>query len=314
MGELTPEQVADESPGSIVKPRVVFSSKYHVDYGEHSFSTRKFVLAADSLRARCDLIEPPEPSREELLLAHDEAWVDKILSSSLTTSDLERLELPFSPEISLAHRLAAGGTLLAARHALETGVGLHCGGGAHHAFRDHGEGYCAVNDLAVAILALRAEKKIRRAAVIDLDVHQGNGTASIFAQDPDVFTFSMHQADLYPEKKEKSSLDVEVKAGTGDAEYYDLLRGSLRVVMDFKPDLVIYQSGVDVWEHDRLGGLKLTESGILDRDAAVRETCRLHGVPVAVTLGGGYGPTPEDAARLHVRTLRLFAGLGAREP
>jgi acetoin utilization deacetylase AcuC-like enzyme len=257
------------------------------------------------------LIEPAEPSREDLLLAHDEAWVDKILSSSLTPFDVSRLELPFSPEISSAHRLAAGGTLLAARHALEAGAGLHCGGGAHHAYRDHGEGYCAVNDLAVAILKLRAEGKIRRATVIDLDVHQGNGTASIFAGDPDVFTFSMHQSGLYPEKKEKSSLDVELQAGTGDAEYYDLLRRSLKKVMDFKPDLVLYQAGVDVWEQDQLGGLKLTERGILDRDTAVWETCLLHGVPVAVTLGGGYGPTPEDTARLHARTLRLFAGLGA---
>ena len=291
-----------------MKSRVVFSPKYRVDGGDHIFATEKFALAAKAISPFVDLIEPAEPSREELLLAHDEAWVDKILSSSLTPFDLERLELPFSPEISLAHRLAAGGTLLAARHALESGAGVHCGGGAHHAFRDHGEGYCAVNDLAVAILKLRAEKKIARAAVIDLDVHQGNGTASIFARDPNVFTFSMHQYDLYPEKKEKSSLDVELGRGTGDAEYYDLLRRSLKTVMDFKPDLILYQAGVDVWEHDKLGGLKLTERGILDRDMAVYETCRLHRIPVAVTLGGGYGPTPEDAARLHARTLSLFAG------
>ncbi len=294
-----------------MKPRLVFSPKYLTDYGDHSFATHKFTLAAESLRASCDLVEPSEPSRDDLLLAHDSVWVDKILSSRMTAADLELLELPFSPEISLAHRLSVGGTVLAARHALEAGAGLHSGGGGHHAFRDHGEGYCALNDLAVAILKLRAEGSIQRAAVIDLDVHQGNGTASIFAGDANTFTFSMHQADLYPENKAKSSLDVELKAGTGDAEYYDLLQRSLRTVLDFKPDLIVYQSGVDVWEHDKLGGLKLTERGILDRDMAVYEACRLHGVPVAVTLGGGYGPTPEDAARLHARTLRLFAGLGA---
>ena len=147
--------------------------------------------------------------------------------------------------------------------------------------------------------------------MIDLDVHQGNGTASIFANDPQTFTFSMHQADLYPEEKESSSLDVELNAGTGDAEYYDRLRRSLKTVFDFKPDIVIYQAGVDVWEKDKLGGLKLTERGILDRDTAVWETCILHRVPVVVTLGGGYGPTPDDTARLHTRTLRLFGGLGA---
>jgi acetoin utilization deacetylase AcuC-like enzyme len=293
-----------------VKPRVVFSAKYDVDYGDHSFASRKFSLTAKALAPFVDLIEPAEPSREDLLLAHDPVWTDKVLTSSLNAADIKLLELPFSPEISLAHRLAVGGTLLAARHALEAGIGLHCGGGAHHAFRDHGEGYCALNDIAVAILKLRGEQKIERAAVIDLDVHQGNGTASIFAGDKNVFTFSMHQSDLYPEKKETSSLDVELNAGTSDAEYYDRLRRSLRNVFDFKPDLVIYQAGVDVWEKDKLGGLKLTERGILDRDTAVWETCILHRVPVVVTLGGGYGPTPEDTARLHSRTIGLFAGLG----
>lgn len=293
-----------------MKPRVVFSPRYAVDYGGHDFAASKFALAAKALGDAVTLVEPEEPSRADLLLAHDAAWVDKVLTASLTPADLARLELPFSAEISTAHRLSVGGTVLAARHALEAGFGLHAGGGGHHAFRGHGEGYCALNDLAVAILKLRTEGKARRAAVIDLDAHQGNGTASLFAGDPDTFTFSMHQAGLYPEKKERSSLDVELKAGTGDAEYYDKLRHGLKAVMDFKPDLVVYLAGVDVWEKDRLGGLKLTERGVLDRDAAVRETCRLHRVPVAVVLGGGYGPAPEDTARLHAATLRLFAGLG----
>jgi len=294
------------------KPRVVFSPKYKVDYGDHSFASKKFELAAQSLGSSVEMVEPQEPSRDDLLLVHDPIWTDKVLSGKLSAFDISRLELPFSPEISLAHRLGVGGTILAARHALEAGIGLHCGGGAHHAYRDHGEGYCALNDIAIAILKLRAEKKFERAAVIDLDVHQGNGTASIFKGDPNVFTFSMHQSDLYPEVKEKSSLDVELSAGTGDVEYYDRLRRSLKTVFEFKPDFVIYQSGVDVWENDQLGGLKLTERGILDRDTAVWETCVMHRVPVVVTLGGGYGPTPEDTARLHARTLRLFSGLGAQ--
>lgn len=292
-------------------PRVVFSPKYAVDYGAHSFAAKKFSLAAERLRGRVEFVEPPEPTREQLLLAHSPLWVDKVLTASLTAADLKRLELPFSPEISLAHRLAVGGTLLAARHALERGVGLHCGGGAHHAHRDAGEGYCALNDLAVAVLALRAEGKIRRAAIVDLDAHQGNGTASILSREPDFFTFSMHQGDIYPDIKERSSLDVELEAGAGDAEYYDRLMGSLRAVMDFKPDLILYQAGVDPWEKDRLGGLALTERGLLDRDNAVREACALHGIPVVVTLGGGYGPAPEDTARLHAATLSLFAGLKA---
>ncbi len=290
-----------------MRPRVVFSPKYAVDYGAHPFDARKFALTAEALSPFVGLIAPAEPSREDILLAHDPVWTDKVLASALDASDLERLGLPFSPEISLAHRLAVGGTVLAARHALETGVGLHCGGGAHHAFGGRGGGYCALNDIAVAVLKLRAEGAIRRAAVVDLDVHQGDGTASIFSGDPDVFTFSMHQGDLYPPTKERSSLDVELKAGTGDAEYAGLLRRGLRAVSDFRPDLVVYQAGVDVWERDQLGGLRLTERGVLDRDAAVRRACRAARVPVAVVLGGGYGPAPEDAARLHAATLRLFA-------
>lgn len=292
-----------------MKPRVVYSPKYDVSYDGHVFIARKFALAAAALAPKAELVEPAEPSREDLLRAHSPAWVDKMLSGTLTAEEQARLELPFSSAIALAHRLAAGGTTLAARHALETGVGLHAGGGAHHAFRGHGEGYCAVNDLAVAILSLRAEGRVKRAAVIDLDVHQGNGTAVLFAGDEAVFTFSMHQGDLYPTPKASGSLDIALKAGTGDAEYYDVLGHALPKVFAFKPDLVVYQAGVDVWEKDRLGGLRLTERGILDRDNAVREACRVHGVPVAVTLGGGYGPTPEDTARLHANTLRLFAGI-----
>lgn len=290
-----------------MRPRVVYSPRYEVDYGEHAFSTKKFRLTAEASRLFADLVEPPEPSREDLFLVHSPDWVEKLMTGVLSPADISRLELPFSPEIALAHRLAAGGTLLAARHALESGTGLHAGGGAHHAFRDHGEGYCAVNDIAFAILKLREEGLALRAAVIDLDVHQGNGTAAIFAGDRDTFTFSMHQYGLYPEVRRRSSLDVELAPGIGDAEYYDKLCHHLRAVMSFKPDLVIYQAGVDVWERDQLGGMKLTEAGILDRDRAVREICSLHRVPVAVTLGGGYGPTPEDTARLHVATLAAFA-------
>lgn len=290
-----------------MKPRVVYSPKYEVDYGSHAFSTDKFRLAAETAKAFSTLVEPDEPSREDLLLVHGVDWVEKLMTGVLSPADIARLELPFSLEIAKAHRLAAGGTLLAARHALETGIGLHAGGGAHHAFRDHGEGYCAVNDIAFAILKLRSEGMIERAAVVDLDVHQGNGTASIFKGDADTFTFSMHQYGLYPEVRQRSSLDVELVPGIGDAEYYDKLRHGLKAVMDFKPDLIVYQSGVDVWEKDQLGGLALTEAGILDRDMAVWETCRTYQVPVAVTLGGGYGPTPADTARLHAATLKLFA-------
>ncbi len=290
-----------------MKPRVVYSPRYEVNYGEHIFSAQKFSLTAEACRNFADLVEPSTPSREDLLLVHSPHWVEKLMSGILNPFDSTRLELPFSPAISLAHRLAAGGTLLAARHALEAGIGLHAGGGAHHAFRDHGEGYCAVNDIAFAIIKLRAEGMALRAAVIDLDAHQGNGTAAIFARDADTFTFSMHQHGIYPEIRCPGSLDIELLPGTGDAEYSDKLRHGLKSVLAFKPDLIIYQAGVDVWEHDQLGGLALTESGIRERDRLVCALQLQHGIPITVTLGGGYGPTPEATARLHAATLKLFA-------
>lgn len=288
-------------------PRFVFSPEYSVDLGDHAFVTRKFALAAALVRRLGEFVEPQAATREQLLLAHDEAWVDKVLRCRMTPEDEALMELPFSPAVSRAHQLSAGGTILACRDALERGVGLHAGGGSHHAFADHGEGFCVLNDIAVGILQMRAERRISRAAVIDLDVHHGNGTAAIFAGDPDVFTFSMHQGDLYPEKKPASSLDVSLKPGTTDEPYLRALKDSLPRVFELEPELVVYQAGVDPFERDALGGLKLTEDGLLRRDMMVREACRSRGVPVAVTLGGGYAQTPETTARLHANTLEVFA-------
>jgi len=289
------------------RPLVVYSRRYDVDYGRHAFSARKFALAAEFLRERCDFVEPAEPPREDLLLAHGEAWLEKVLAGHLSRAEEDRLDLPFTPAIAQAHRLAAGGTLLAARHALEGGVGLHCGGGAHHAFRDHGEGYCAVNDLAVAALKLRAEGRVRRVAIVDLDAHQGNGTAAILKGEKDLFTVSLHNTEIYPEKKEKSWLDVGLAPGMRDDEYMVKTRWALSEALNQRPELVLYQAGVDPWERDQKGGLGLTDQGLLERDLLVRDACAAAKVPVAVTLGGGYGPTPEDTARLHAATLKLFA-------
>jgi acetoin utilization deacetylase AcuC-like enzyme len=289
-----------------LKPRVVFSPKYTIDIGDHVFPTNKFALTAEALRGAVELVEPALPSKEDLLLAHDEVWIDKVLSGKMSLEDEKLMELPFSPEISLGHRLAVSGTILACRQALETGVGLHAGGGSHHAFADHGEGFCVLNDIACGILKMRMERRISRAAVIDLDVHQGNGTASIFKDDPDVFTFSMHQRDLYPSIKEGSSLDVELKAGTGGKEYLRLLEENIDKIFEIQPELVVYQSGVDCFEHDALGGLKLSVEDLARRDHLVFEACRARTVPAAVVLGGGYGNIKETVS-LHASTLRTFA-------
>ena len=287
-------------------PPLVFSSDYVVDIGGHVFPTRKFALAAELLRGRVALVEPMLPTREQLLLAHDEAWVDKVLECRMTLDDETRMELPFSPAVSRAHQLAAGGTILACRAAPERGAGMHCGGGSHHAFADHGEGFCALNDIAVGILEMRQQRRISRAAVVDLDVHQGNGTAAIFAGDPGVFTFSMHQFDLYPAVKPPSSLDISLTAGASDDEYLSLLEKSLPAAFSGHPELVVYQAGVDGYENDLLGGLKLTSAGLKRRDELVRDACRARGVPLAVTLGGGYADSVEAAARLHAQTLEAF--------
>ncbi len=287
--------------------RLFFSPKYAADIGDHVFPTRKFALVAKAMEGEGELVEPALPSRDDILLAHDEVWVDQVLDGRLTLEQETLLELPWSPAVSVAHQLQVSGTILACREALEQGVGLHIGGGSHHAFADHGEGFCVFNDIACGIFVMRRERRITRAAVIDLDVHHGNGTASLFAADPDVFTFSMHQQSLYPEHKPPSSLDVGLPDGLGDADYLERLEKNLPRVFEHEPELVVYQAGVDCGEHDLLGGLKLTAAGLKRRDELVRDSCRRRGVPAAVTLGGGYAADLAETARLHAQTLGVFS-------
>lgn len=283
--------------------RFIYSPAYAADIGKHVFPTRKFALTAELLRGAAPFVEPVAPSREDLLLAHTPAWVDKVLSGKMSLEDELSMELPFNPGVSRAHQLQVSGTIMACRDAVESGVGLHVGGGSHHAFADHGEGFCVLNDIACGIRRIG-----RRAAVIDLDVHQGNGTASIFAGESDVFTFSMHQQSLYPLVKPPSSLDVPLSDGLGDEGYLDFLEKHLPRVFAHKPELIVYQAGVDCAQGDLLGGLRLTEEGLRQRDFLVRAAARTAGVPVAVTLGGGYAADVNDTARLHARTILLFAG------
>lgn len=288
--------------------RAWFSPHYVVRAGSERFPTDKFAraarrLAAEGVLGPAGLVEPDLPPASELLRAHTPDWVGKAVSGGLSASEEERLGLSWSPALSVAHRLCARGTLEACRDALRGGLGLHVGGGSHHAFPGHGEGFCLINDLAVALLQLKAEKKVARAAVVDLDVHQGNGTAAILAGREGLFTFSMHQEDLYPERKTPSTRDIGLPAGTGDAKYLRILEEELTAFLARRPELVVYQAGVDVWEGDLVGGLGLTAAGVAARDRLVFRLCRDRGVPVAVTLGGGYGEDLDDVAALHARTL-----------
>jgi len=297
---------------------IVFSKKYTLRGGDHIFRTGKFeaalkLLLKERIITPADILEPCRPSKADLLRAHSPAWVKKILSGGLTPSDAARAELNVAAEVTEAHLMNAGGTILAARVALETGLGVNCGGGAHHAFSDHGEGFCLVNDIAVAVNGLRAEKRIKRALVVDLDVHQGNGTASIFRGDREVYTFSIHQKGIYPEVRERGSLDLELPAGSGNKAYLALLKSHLPAVFRrARPDLVVYNAGVDVYEKDLLGGLKLTMAGVRRRDEMVFRECFERRVPVVLVLSGGYAARPGDTVRLHANTIKAAIRSRAR--
>ena len=224
---------------------------------------------------------------------------------------MRRIGFPWSDALVERSRRAVGGTVAAARHALTHGTAMNLAGGTHHAFADHGEGFCVFNDVAIAIRLLRDEGLLRRAAVIDLDVHQGNGTHAIFADDRDVFTFSMHGGRNYPFEKVAGTLDIDLDDGTEDAEYLAALADALpRVLHSAHPDLVVYLAGADPHEGDRLGRMKLTFAGLARRDVMVLQACREVGLPVAVVIAGGYGARIEDTVAVHLSTARIVAGVG----
>lgn len=296
--------------------RISYHPDYRVDLPpSHPYPMGKYPLLHDLLCARGllapgDIMEPQEVSLALLGAVHEQAYLAHLAAGTLAAADVRRLGVPLTARLWRRSRLAVHGTVLAAEAAIADGMAANLAGGTHHAFADHGEGFCVLNDVAVAIHALRGDSQVRRALVVDLDVHQGNGTASILAGEPGIFTFSMHQDDLYPSVKPPSSLDVGLPAGTGDQDYLRILEENLPQVFAHQPELVVYQAGVDGWEKDLLGGLKLTAQGLRRRDAMVYEACRGRGVPVAVTLGGGYGAHIKETARLHAQTLTLFTGRG----
>lgn len=269
------------------------------------FEAALALLVKEGAVSRKDILAPAPPARADLLLAHTPGWVRKNLEFRFTPADSAAVQLEITRGVARAHLATVGGTLLAARLALRDGVGINCGGGSHHAFGDRGEGFCLLNDIAVAIKKLLKERRIKRAMVIDLDAHQGNGTAAIFRGDRRVFTFSMHGAEIYPEKKEKGSLDIGLSSGAGDGTYLPLLRHELpRALARFRPDFAVYVAGADVYRGDLLGGLGLTLAGIQKRDAFVLAECRSRGVPVALTLSGGYAKKFTDTVRIHAGTIK----------
>jgi acetoin utilization deacetylase AcuC-like enzyme len=307
-----------ESAGDLPRKlpfRLVYSERYDLHLGDHVFPSQKYRWLHDRfVRTRfanaADFVEPEPAADDDIRLVHDADWVGKLRSGTLTYQDILRLEIPYSRQMVEAFWLAAGGTILAARQAMADGVGFNIGGGFHHAFPGHGEGFCAINDIAVAVRRLQREEGIRRAMVVDCDVHHGNGTAAIFTGDPSVFTLSIHQYNNYPSEKPPSSLDIHLADGIGDAEYLHRLGNGYRAALTmFKPELVMYVAGADPYLEDQLGGLSLTFDGLKERDRLVIWTALTHRIPVAVVLAGGYAQSVEDTITIHANTAEIASEL-----
>jgi len=289
--------------------RLVYHPNYDLNLGAHVFPSQKFrliglMLLREGIAGQEDFVLPEEASDADLLRVHTPEWIGKLRNGTLTASDIMKLEVPYSPELARACWLAAGGSILAGQMALRDGFGCNLGGGFHHAYENHGEGFCAINDVAVAIRRLQADGAIRKAMVLDTDVHHGNGTAHIFRDDDSVFTVSIHQLNNYPAHKPPSNVDLNLDDRVEDDEYLEtLLPAVMESLEKFGPDIVFYVGGADPFCEDQLGGLMLTKRGLKERDKRVFEEARKRGVPVATTLAGGYARQVEDTVRIHVNTI-----------
>ena len=288
-----------------------YTPRYYADIGQsHIFPIRKFELVRDKLLSEgtlqaAELIEPAPASVADVLLVHTDDYISRLCNGRLTTKEIRRLGLPWSESLVQRSFYAVGGTIAAAEVALVDGYSSNLAGGTHHSFSDRGEGFCVLNDVAIAIRALRARDLIRRAAIVDCDVHQGNGTATIFAGDDDVFTLSMHGANNYPLFKAHSTLDVELLDGTSDREYLETLAEHLPAVFRSNPEIVFYLAGADPYQHDKLGRLALTIEGLRRRDEFVLQECYQREVPIVTVMSGGYGKDINDTIEIHCNTIRM---------
>ena len=290
---------------------LVYHDGYDLRLGDHVFPSQKYRfihdrLLRDRFATEEDFVRPEPAPDADILAVHEPGWVDRLRSGTLGYHEMMQLEVPYSRELVEAFWLAAGGSTLAARLALEQGVGFNIGGGFHHAFAGHGEGFCAINDIAVAIRRMQRDGCIERAMVVDCDVHHGNGTAAIFAGDASVFTLSIHQFNNYPSEKPPSSLDIHLPDGTGDEEYLHRLGEGYRTAMSlFHPELLVYVAGADPYCEDQLGGLSLSFDGLRERDRLVIWTALHSRIPVAIVLAGGYAMSVLDTVTIHANTARV---------
>jgi len=299
--------------------KLIYSAQYDLNLGNHVFPSIKYrlireKLLRDQIVGPQDFVEPPAAAEDDIALVHTREYIRKLQAGKLSYLEILRLEIPYSPELVRAVWLSAGGSILAGRLALQDGAAANIGGGFHHAYPDHGEGFCVLNDFAIGIRRLQKDKAIERAMTVDCDVHQGNGTAAIFAGDHTVFTLSIHQENNYPYPKPPSTLDINLRDGVGDDEYVqELGKGLDQAFRDFQPDLIYYVAGADPYRDEQLGGLKLSIEGLERRDRLVFEKARAKNIPVAVILAGGYARRVEDTIEIHTNTIRIAKEF-ARKP
>jgi len=298
--------------------KLVYHPRYDLNLGAHVFPSQKFrmiyeTLLREKIAAPEDFLEPPPASDDDVLRVHTSEYIEKLKGGTLSPSELMRLEIPWSPEMVQACWLAAGGSILAGRSALRDGFAANIGGGFHHAHPGHGEGFCAIHDVAIAIRRLQRDGAIATAMVVDTDVHQGNGTAAIFRNDSSVFTLSIHQEDNYPMPKPPSDIDINLPDGIEDDEYLAILEAHLLKALEFiTPDVMFYVGGADPYCEDQLGGLNLTKAGLRRRDTMVMDHAHRRGIPVAITLAGGYARRVEDTVQIHVGTILAARDLAQR--
>jgi acetoin utilization deacetylase AcuC-like enzyme len=300
--------------------KLVYHDRYDLNLGPHVFPSQKFrliyeMLLRESIAVPQDFLRPEAASDEDILRVHTPDWVRKLKTGTLTAGEVMLLEVPYSPELVEAVWLAAGGTILAAQSALRDGFGSNLSGGFHHAYPGHGEGFCAIHDVAVAIRKLQSDGAAKKAMVVDTDVHHGNGTAAIFRKDPTVFTISIHQENNYPAHKPPSNIDLNMADRADDDEYMGVLIPAVQQALDeFRPDILFYVGGADPYCEDQLGGLALTKEGLKQRDRQVFEQARRRRIPVATTLAGGYARRVEDTVQIHVNTILAAKEVAEKYP
>ena len=289
--------------------KLIYHDGYDLNLGAHVFPSQKYhmirdKLLEDSVATQDDFLAPQPATDEDVFRVHSQEYVYKLKNGSLSRTEEMRLEVPYSKKLIEACWLAAGGSILAGRRALQDGWAANIGGGFHHACPDHGEGFCVIHDVAIAIRRLQFDGAMERAMVVDTDVHQGNGTAVVFGGDGNVYTLSLHQEHNYPFPKPPSTMDVDLPDGIGDEEYLAILEKHLHQAFhDFSPELLFYVAGADPYREDQLGGLALTMEGLAQRDALVFDYARRNGVPVAIALAGGYARRVADTVDIHVGTI-----------